>query len=309
MSTIKILKVGEYVGKNKEVDLLMGLSDDELNLFSTFILSKKLKKPFVVYLFDLYLGNQLNFPYNIIARAVEPIIFKKARHIIVTNDATKEYYIKKYGNAEKYSVIYNSAFPKKYAENILLTRNSKKTNIVFTGNINWPQESSLNDLLELISKSNESTINIAVYCPSPPVNLVKQYKDDKNIIFTFASQAEMPRIQSEADILFLPISWHTSSPDIVKTASPGKLTDYLIAGKPILIYAPEYSFVTRYAKENNFAEIVNKKDQNMLKGAIEKLINNKEYANLLVTNAKKTFYKHHDAVDNAIKLQKIINNL
>jgi len=276
--------------------------------FLYFILSKKIKKPFAIYLFDLYLGNQLNFPYNIIARIVEPIIFKKAEHIIVTNDATKEYYVKKYGKEKKYSVIYNCAFPEKYPEDAILEHN-KKINIVFTGNIYWPQESSLNNLLELVDKWNKYNLNIIIYCPSIPKKLVEKYQNNKNIIFTSAPQLEMTKIQSEADILFLPLSWNTSAPDIIKTASPCKLTDYLIAGRPMLIHAPGYSFIAKYAKENNFAEVVDREDQDMLKNAIEKLINDKEYANLLVANAKKTFYKNHDAIDNSIELQKIINNL
>lgn len=307
---IKTIKQGKKIIKDKQINLLMGLSDVETNLLSTFILSKTTKTPFTLYMFDLYYKNQLNFPYNIIAQVAEPIIFKNAKHIFVTNDTTKEYYIKKYKQEEKYSIIYNSVFPEEYSRNIPANQNigKEKINIVFTGNIYWPQEASLINLLNLINKNNLN-INITIYCPNPPINLLNKYKDSKSIKFTAAQQSEMPKIQSEADILFLPFSWNTSAPDIIKTASPGKLTDYLIAGKPILIYAPEYSFISNYAKKNKFAEVVNEENRDKLKEAIIKIISNQEYSEQLVANAKKTFYKNHDAHINAEKLTNIINNI
>jgi len=306
----KINKDGAKIVKDKKIDLLIGLSNVETNLFSTFILSKKTDKPYVIYLFDLYYGNQLSFPYNILAKFTEPIIFRNAKHILVTNDATKDYYIKKYRNEEKYSIIYNCVSPDVYVLNFPETQKNTahKTNIVFTGNIYWAQESALNNLLNFASQT-KLNLNVTIYCPNPPLNLVDKYKNIDNIKFTSASQSEMPKIQSEADILFLPLSWNTEAPDIIKTASPGKLTDYLIAGRPILIHAPDYSFIAQYAKENNFAEVVDKEDSNLLENAIQRLTEDKEYSDKLVENAKKTFYKNHNAYTNAEKITNIINNL
>lgn len=304
----KIIGSGNNIIKNKKINLLIGVSDTKMNLLSTYILSKKTKIPFVLYIFDLYYGNNFNFPYNILAKIFEPLIFKNAKHILVTNDETKKYYIKKYGNENKYSIIYNSVFHDKYTKynsNQKLDHNNK-LNIVFTGNIYWAQKSTLDNLLNLIK--NKLNINITIYCPNPPIDLIKKYSKCKKITFKSEAQAEMPKIQSEADILFLPLSWNTGFDDIIKTASPGKLSDYLIAGRPILINAPDFSFISKYAIENNFAEVVDKEDPEMLKLAIEKIANNKKYVNILVENAKKTFYKNHNAYDNSLKFQKIINN-
>lgn len=84
------------------------------------------------------------------------------------------------------------------------------------------------------------------------------------------------------------------------------MADYLIAGRPILIHAPASTFLVKYARENNFAEVVDKEEKELLKKAIIKLIMNKKYSDELVTNAKKTFYKNHNAVDNSIKFEKLL---
>ena len=306
----KIITCGKKISEKEKMDVIIGLSNVELNLLSTYFLAKKLKKPLVLYLFDLYLGNQLSFPYNIIARIFEPIIFKRAEHIIVTNETTKDFYVKKYGNQNKYSVIYNSVFSEEYSKYVPIEKkdNEKKIKILFTGNIYWAQESSVENLLKLAIRQ-DNNIYVDIYCPNPPLDIIKRYKNNHKIKFTSAPQKDMPKVQSEADILFLPLAWHTKTPYIIKTASPGKLTDYLISGKPILAHVPEYSFVAKYAKENNFAEVVDTEDQDMLKNAILKIFNDKEYAQTLVANAQKTFYNNHDAYKNTEKLTKIINNM
>lgn len=307
----KIINTSKFIIKQEKINILMGLSDLQMNLFYTYIISKLTKLSFTLYLFDLYKGNLLSFPYNMIAKIMEPAIFKSATHIFVTNDETKKYYVKKYGEEEKYSIIHNSVSPDAYMENNSLKEmrtEERRIKIVFTGNIYWPQEQSLKNLLHLIKNTNNN-ITLTIYCPNVPKNILDEYGQNKNINFTNAQQSEMPKIQSDADILFLPLSWNTDAPDIIKTASPGKLTDYLIAGKPILIHAPDYSFVAKYAKENKFAEVVDENSTNMLEKAILKIISDKNYSTNLVENAKKTFYKNHNATDNARKLVNIINNI
>ncbi|NCC70733.1 glycosyltransferase [bacterium] len=290
----------------------MGLSDGHFSLFITLIISTLFKKKYIIFLFDLYLGNKFNFINHCIAKILEPIIIKHAKVIIVTNKSTKDYYINKYGKSEKYYIIHNSVLSNNYKGAIRtheIAKNSSKDiiKIIFTGNIYWPQKQSLKNLLDLTEKNDK--IKLDIYCPNVPKDILNKYKNIKNINFTSAQQSEMPKVQSEADILFLPLSWNSDAPDIIKTASPGKLTDYLIAGKPILIHAPEYSFITKYAKKNEFAEVVDTNSIEALSKSISKLIDKSDYSKKLVENAKKTFYKNHEASKNAKKLANIINNI
>ena len=235
--------------------------------------------------------------------------FKGAKKIIITNEATKDYYQKLYRRLDKFEIIYNSVFSDNYAKIEEKKINNKNIKIVFTGNIYWPQKNSIINLMNLIKSPSNTNINLDIYCPKVPDEIITASENSKKIRFLYSEPDTMPKIQSEADILFLPLSWNTEAPDIIKTASPGKLTDYLISGRPILIHAPEYSFIAKYGKEYNFAEVVDAEDQELLLSAIKKLTSNEEYSTKLVVNAKKTFYKNHNALDNSIKLQNIINNL
>jgi hypothetical protein len=306
----RIIKISKSIIKKNDNIVIMGLSDGEINLISALIVAKITKKPLVIFLFDLYKGNKLNFPFNILANLSEKLIFKSAQKIIVTNHTTKDYYINKYGMIDKFSVIYNSVSDQSYKYKEKTGINNKDIiKMVYTGNIYWPQETALSNLLTLIKKKVIKSVKIEIYCPNVPKNLLEKFGNVNTITFSQANQSEMPKIQSEADILFLPFSFDAPAKDIIKTASPAKLTDYLIAGKPILIHAPNYSFVAKYAKENSFAEVIDKEYPELLILAIKKLTEDEDYVNKLVNNAKKVFYQNHDALNNSIKLQEIINNL
>ncbi|MDD5639072.1 MAG: hypothetical protein PHO28_04170, partial [Candidatus Pacebacteria bacterium] len=89
------------------------------------------------------------------------------------------------------------------------------------------------------------------------------------------------------------------------TATPGKLTDYLISNRPILIHAPSSTFLAQYAKENNFALVVDKEDIEELKNAIKTLLFNRKFAKQIIENAKDTFFKNHDANKNAFVFQNL----
>ena len=77
---------------------MLGISDYGPAMIGTYLLHKITKKPFSIYLFDIYKGNFLPFPGGLLSRIFEQSIIKKAVQIVVTNQGTKEFYQKRYGD-------------------------------------------------------------------------------------------------------------------------------------------------------------------------------------------------------------------
>lgn len=307
-----IVRNGKKVIKKEKNKLLLATSDYGPAILGSYFLHKITKRPLSLFLFDLYKGNSFPFPGNLLANIFEKKIFKSTTTIIVTNQGTKDFYHKRYGNdvSKKIIVIYNSVFPDKYQkiENInLLKETSSLYNIIFTGNVYWPQLGAIKNLIKAINELKELDIKFKLYSPMPKDYLagVGILESDK-IKISFAPPQDIPKIQNEADILFIPLSWNTESQAIIDTATPAKLTDYLIAGKPILIHAPSSSFLVKYAKDNNFAEVVDEENIEKLKESIKKLLMDKEFSNTIVKNAKETFFKNHDANKNAQAFQNLL---
>lgn len=300
---INIISKGRKIIKSKNIDSIIGFSDYGPAMIGAYILHKITKKRYNIFLFDIYKGNFFPFPGNILANFLEPLMFKSAENIIVTNEGTRDFYIKRYGQdiSKKIVTIHNSAFQEPYQKIKKSFIINQPYTIVFTGRIYWAQIGALKNLIKSVGEINNINIKIKIYTPSPKDYLKEiGITESEKVEIKVASPAEIPEIQSNADILFLPLSWHTKSQAIVDTATPGKLTDYLIARKPILIHAPSTSFLVKYAKDNNFAEVVDEENIEKLKEAIKKLLTDKEFSNIKVKNAKETFFKNHDVNKNAI---------
>ncbi len=298
---IAIVRHGRKTILEKNIELLIGVSDYGPALIGTYFLHKITKRPYHIFLFDLYKGNFFPFPGNFLANLFEKVILKNAEKIIVTNHKTKEFYKKRYPNLifhDKIVIIYNSAFGEAYKDHVSKHIPTSPYTILFTGRINWPQLGALKNLVQAVDQINDLDIKLKFYSPNPKNYLARLGFNSPKIEWSVASPSEMPQIQSKADILFLPLAWHTKSPQIIDTATPGKLTDYLAAGRPILVHAPASTAVVAYAKEQNFGLTVDQDNIQQLQNAIRKLLLDQEFAQTLVINAQKTFQQNHEAEKN-----------
>ncbi len=304
-----ITKYGKKVAEGSDIRKVLSVSDYGPAMISSYFVCKKTKKPLILFLFDIYKGNFFPFPGNILASIFEPKLFRLAEKIIVTNEGTKDFYIKIYGEKikDKIYIIHNSVFPEDYAQ-VQTPYNPKPPyKIVFTGRIYWPQIGALKNLLKAVEEINDIDVSVDIYTTSPRDYLERiEIKESEKIKILTATPREMPDIQGNADILFLPLSWGTKSQAIIDTATPGKLTDYLIAGRPILIHAPSSSFLVKYAKENNFAYVADIDDTDELKRRIAEIISDSKYSSDLIGNAREVFFKNHDVNKNKEKFEKLI---
>lgn len=305
-----ILKSGPKIAKETGAETIIEVSDYGPAMIGGYFTHKITKKPLVLFMFDLYKGNYLPFPGGILASIFEPKILKSASKIVVTNGGTKDFYVQRYGEkvADKIVVIYNSVFPEGYKNNeTATTKHEPPYSLLFTGRIYWPQIESIKNVIRAVNELDDVIFNI--YSPNPK-NYLEQIgiKESPRVRISAAPPSEMPKIQGAADVLLLPLSWHTKSPQIIDTATPGKLTDYLIAGKPMLIHAPASTYLIKYAKENNFAAVVDTENIEKLKETISRLVRDAEWSSELVKNARETFYRNHDANKNTLIFREVINS-
>lgn len=306
LNIFMIVPMGVRVIRQRNIRCIMGISDIGPALISTYLISRLTGIPYVLYLFDIYLGNDLLPLNDLFARFFEPRMFRTASMVIVTNEGTERFYRERYGEAFKCTVIHNSVFTENYDSKRTPYNPNEPYTVVFTGYVYWPQERSLMNLIRTLKKLPDLPIQIELYAPKMNETFRRAVATRENAHLTGAPQSEMPHIQCEATILFLPLSWCTRSPGVIATATPGKLTDYLAAGRPILIHAPPYAYINEYARREGFAEVIDEENIDKLSEAVRKLIADVQYSRRLIENAKRTLYKNHDATVNARKLARIL---
>ena len=94
------------------------------------------------------------------------------------------------------------------------------------------------------------------------------------------------RCRDEADVLFLPMSFAETDTANMQIAFPSKLADYCAMGLPLLIHAPEYSSVVRWARGHpGVAEVVDTTDADRLAEAVKRLATNPEHRTTLAAEA------------------------
>ncbi|MBN2585370.1 glycosyltransferase [Patescibacteria group bacterium] len=301
LQVIDMVRCGRQAIRERDVRLLVGFSDYGPTMISVYYIHRVTRLPFRLFMFDIYKGNDFFFPGNLIANWLEPRLMRAAQMIIVNNEGTRQFYIKRYGSwiSDKLRLIHNSSDPAAYLALQTTYQPRPPYTILFTGSIYWPQIRSLQNLVRAVENITDLEIRIKLYAPHSADYLAAYNLTGPKIDVSVASPTEMAKLQSQADILFLPLSWETKSPGIIGTATPGKLTDYLVAGRPILIHSPEWSHLSQYAKANGFAEVVDQESIAALQTAIRRLLTDVGYAQELIAKAQRTFFANHTTEKNA----------
>lgn len=288
--------------------VIMGVSDGGPTLISTFLVAKITRQPYVIYLFDLYRDNYLQGIYKYIARFFEYFLLRQAKIVFVTNEKTKHFYQNRYDNKINVEVVHNSALINRHVISNKSTSNIQH-NIVFTGNVGWPQEQSLLNVISAVKLLNDIPVKLALYIPAPTIKIVDAVKNCTRISLTHASHKEMGDIQGNASLLVLPLSWNTDAPEIISTASPGKYTDYMGSGQPMLVHAPDYAFVSQCTRKYNLGLVVDQNNINVLAKTIREFLADPTIGQTYVENSLRYFHQNLDACSNATKLTELLNTI
>jgi len=302
----KIVRAALRAIREHGVTMLLGISDDGPALVGTYLAHRLSGLPYALYLFDLYRGNDLSSSLRFIARAVEPGLLRKAVVVVTTNEATEGLLRRRYGGSFRSVVIPNSAFPEEFERTRRTVTVRPPYSIVFTGNVYWAQEHAVLNLIRSMDHLRDLPVRLLLYIPSPTEKIRAAAADRPNIDLTSAPQSEVAKAQCDATLLFLPLSWGTNAPEIIETATPGKLTDYLASGRPMLVHAPDYSCVARFTKEHGTGIVVDRDDIGALADAIREFLRDPSAADMYVRNALRIFEERHDARKNAPKLWAIL---
>jgi glycosyltransferase involved in cell wall biosynthesis len=136
-----------------------------------------------------------------------------------------------------------------------------------------------------LTKLNRPNVRLHLYSNQPPGTLERERVHGPIVRHPTVSMTEMPRIQMEADILFLALAFDSPYPDLVRTSATTKLGEYLASRRPMLVHAPRGSFVSWYVREHDCGVVVDEDDPARLADAIELILSDANLCRRLVANA------------------------
>ena len=119
-----------------------------------------------------------------------------------------------------------------------------------------------------------------------PSSFLKKWQIDDQIQHqSSVPRDELIRIQQNRSILFLPEAFHSTMPKMVQHNFPTKALEYMISGTPILVHAPNDSYLSYCAKKYDWALVVDREDENEIVNAVTRLLNDDALCDNLTKNA------------------------
>ena len=157
--------------------------------------------------------------------------------------------------------------------------------IAFTGSIYSAHYDSFRNLLRALGQPPAHPTRLHLYSNQTPDDLKQVGLEGPIVHHGFVPNLEIPQILRQAHILYLGLAFDAPNPEIVRTASPGKMGDYFASGTPVLVHAPEDSFVSWYCRTHGCGLVVDQPNPNQLADAIRRLSTDTSLRQRLSENA------------------------
>jgi len=249
------------------------------------------RKPFAVYFVDVYVEG---LPRGRrVARLLERAVARRAAVVFAMSEPHRDQVVERLralGVVDPRVV----EIPHPHAEPAAVPRVALagEPSIVFTGAIYDAQADSVRRLVAALDRPELADARLHLLSQLPPAVIAESgIRPGPRVTLAAASNRESLAAQRAADVLFLPIAFDANE-TVRRTASPSKLPEYLAAGRPILVHAPPDAYVTRYAREHGFAEVVDQPDEAALAAAVVRLASDEARRAELVAAARETLRRH-----------------
>lgn len=252
--------------------LIVGCSGELYDLPSAHRASQLTGVPFVAYILDYYAGSWTD-KQGELARRLEPQIMRDAAAVLVTNEHMADIYRCQYGIEaviiRNPCIISNSPSTEKPVS--LLPADT--INIVYTGAIYTAHYDAFRRLIAAIRALQRNDVKLHIFTNNPLSVLTLEGINGPEVVFhDYLPPDNIVHLQQQADILFLPLAFHSHLPEMIATSAPGKTGEYLAAGKAVLVHAPPNSFLSWYFRQHGCGAVVDREDVDLLAETLQRLI-------------------------------------
>jgi glycosyltransferase involved in cell wall biosynthesis len=261
--------------KQERCGSIMACSGNVIDIPAGYLASRWARVPFYIYLFDDYLYQWTRRLHRSFVRRAERIAVKGAAAVIVPNEFLRDEYRSRYGIES--TVIHNPYDSEEIKDGDIPFRAlDNDVRIVYTGAVYHANAGAFCSLISAIKQLDRPNVKLHIY-----TSQAREVLEDQNIrgpivYHEHVSPLEIGRMQREADLLFLPLSFNSGIPEVIKTSAPGKMGEYLASQRPILIHAPSDSFVSWYFRTFECGLVVDRDDPTALAQAVRQILDDEE---------------------------------
>jgi glycosyltransferase involved in cell wall biosynthesis len=136
--------------------------------------------------------------------------------------------------------------------------------IVYTGAVSDLHYQGFRNLIAAIHLLARQDIRLHLYTAQSPLHCESVGITGPVAFHPHEDFSAMPAVQQQAEGLCLRLGFETSHSEVVRTAAPGKMGEYLASGRPILVHAPADSFIAWYFRRHECGLVVDDSDPSQL---------------------------------------------
>lgn len=253
---------------------------------AAYLASRRAGVPFYPYIFDHFSYREAwSETRSFWARRMEPLLMRRAERVIVLNELLRDDLRERFGVES--AVVHNAIDLSAYADAPLAPASARdgQVRVVFTGDIYEAHYDAFRNLLAALAALGRPEVRLHLYTGKTPEELAAVGIGGPVVRHPYLSLAEMPRVQMEADVLFLPLAFDSPFPELVRTSAPTKLAEYLAARRPVLVHAPAASFPSWYFRGHDCGVVVDERDPEKLAAGLARLLDDAELGRRLADNA------------------------
>jgi glycosyltransferase involved in cell wall biosynthesis len=265
-----------------KASVLIACTASPFDLPACTLVAIRRRLPLVTYLFDDPIFQWAPGPLRNFARLWEPVWARVAAQVIVPNEAMAEKFTQR--RRREPVIVRNPVSPEAVSITSAWPTVPGQFRIVYTGSVYHAQSDAFLNLLGALEELDGWSLHIYT---SQTEAQVEQYGIRGPRVFhhRHVNQTEAYAQQRLADVLFLPLAFHSTIQEVLRTSAPMKMGEYLASGRPILAHAPPDTFVADHIRRNRAGLVVDIPDSNAIASALREIAANAELRQVVCANA------------------------
>lgn len=294
VSSIRLsLRLKEWLLKFKPDVIYIQISNRESINFAIQLINY-LKIPSVIHMMDDWpstissRGPFKRYWYKKIDLDFRLLLDKTNVHLSIS-DAMSAEYLSRYGKT--FFAFHNPVDPASFSfQTSLKIPDEKQFRILYLGRVGTANEKSILRFASFISSFKLKDLNVTfdIYTKDLNSRYIKELNDlDSVYIKGSINHDEIQLLMKSYDLLLLPLDFTGSGLRFSRLSIPTKASEYMMSGKPILVFAPSQTAISRFFYENECGHCLVSDDFEAMSAAMKILVEDVAYRNRLGEKAMK----------------------
>ena len=274
------------VVRDENCGAVVACTGDLTHLPAAYLASRRAGVPFYAYIFDHFSYREAWSPVREFwARRLESVLMRGARRVIVPNETLGEDLRARFQIEP--AVIHNSFDLSPYETDVESPSSARdgQVKIVYTGDVYEAHYDAFRNLMAALASLGRPEVKLHIYTGKTVEELAAVGIHGPVVRHPYLAPQEIPRVQMEADVLFLALAFDSPFPELVRTSATTKLGEYLAARRPALVHAPADSFPSWYFRRHECGVVVGERDPAELAAGLARILDDAGLRQRLAANA------------------------